>query len=149
MAKIDAVSLYVHDGASAQTGVTAQTKLTQFTAAIDPDAGDGSVVPDVANDEIDVNGGGVYKVDVALSLEASAATVVQAHVAAGGTEIAHLAAECDIATGEVDDAHALAISGLYAPAAPGTTVVLSVVVESSNSANILVEHGQFTVMRID
>ena len=34
-------------------------------------------------------------------------------------------------------------------AAPGTTVALSLYVESANSAAVLVEQGQFTVQRLD
>lgn len=149
MSKQDCVALTVHDGASAQAGVTTRVKLTQFDNAIDPFPESAGVSPDLTNDEIDVNGGGVYQIDVALSLEASAATTVQVHLAADGTEVEDSGAEVDVATGEVDDAHAVVISTIYNPGAPGTTVALSLYVESANSAAILIEQGQFRVTRID
>lgn len=149
MAKIDAVTLYVHDGASAQSSVTTRAKITQFTNATNADAGDAGVAADLTNDEIDVNGGGVYMVSYNLSVEASAATTVQVHLAADGTEVEGFGSELDVIAAEADKAFSMSARGVYSPGSAGNTIVLSLYVESANSANILLEQGQFTVERID
>lgn len=149
MARNDAVTLYVHDGASAQAAVTTRVKVTQFTAAFNADAGDAGVAADTSNDEIDIDGGGTYLVQYNLSVEAGAATTVQVHLAADGTEVEGYGSELDIIAAEADKAFQMACSAVYSPGAPGTTIALSLYVESANSAAILLEQGQFTVIRID
>jgi hypothetical protein len=140
-------SLYVHDGATAQSLSTTPAKVTGFATAgpsSDVVSGDLAIVPSLSNDYITLKPG-KYLVGFSLCGAMASAVVGEFHIRTGTTEKANIAAEASFG----------ASSAVACVAAQGIIEVTSDVNVSvygevaSGTVNFTPVHGNLWAIKID
>ena len=123
--------MYVTGGSTAQALAVTAAKMTGFVTALPGSAtfGDTAVSEDVANDEIDLDAGGVYLIHLDVTAQMGTADIAATlQLAGGGTVIT--GATCSL-IGEVAGADTnTSMTWLYVPA---TDLALSVYVKSASA----------------
>lgn len=136
-------AMHVHEGSTAQTGISGDTKLTCFSSDGEASTSQGSVVPDPDNDEVGVTQDGDYFISVSFSFSGSVATDYHFHGRINDVHTEHLAADARVSVGgSVANASLKCIIPLEA----GDAVAVSVVPDSS--ANLTMISASFVVIRV-
>lgn len=134
-------SIYVEDGAVAQTVDQAAAKLTGFAA----NGAASGCTPDHTQDQIALNTIGRYLVDGTFSLSGTADRTVQLRARLNGLEVAGVGGRCKFnASGDVAT---LAFGGVVIAAAPGDELTVWAEADVDGTSITLVD-GNLTAKRI-